>query len=149
MSVEFAVRDAAVDGDLGRRRRLAAAEASADARAGLGRDPRGWTVMLRRYGEGCLVVALAGTFDRAGLARLRALRADLHRVAHTELVVELSSVDADQPGLARVVAALRVSRLAAGARVELHEPSDELRAELGVRPAEIYTVRDDEPIEVP
>jgi hypothetical protein len=77
---------------------------------------------------------------------LRSLRARLAREAWAELVVDLSALDGDcGPALVRVLGQLRMQRLTAGARVEVHGAPPALAAELGARPATAYTVHDDPP----
>ena len=60
-----------------------------------------------------------------------------------ELVVDLSDLDGDcGPALVRVLGQLRVHRLTAGTRVEVHGAPPALTAEIGTRPATAYTVHD-------
>ncbi len=118
-------------GDLAERRRAAVAEAVADATTRCGRPTRPAAAGLRRYGEGCLVVALAGRFDRPAVERLRALGPEIERRATTELVVDLSRLERCDALLARAIARIRIRCLAAQTRVELHDPPPALAAELG------------------
>lgn len=72
-------------------------------------------IALRGYGPGCLAIALAGAFDRAGVESVRAVLHDLDQHAALELVVDLSALTTCDPGLARVLAQLRIHRLTRGA----------------------------------
>jgi hypothetical protein len=97
-----------------------------------------------RYDDGCVALAVVGTGGPAQVRTLRSLRARLAREAWAELVVDLSGLDGDcGPALVRVLGQLRVHRLSAGARVEVHGAPPALTAEIGTRPATAYTVRDD------
>jgi anti-anti-sigma regulatory factor len=125
------VLDVEVQGDLATRRRTAVAEAVADAATRCGRPTRPAAAGLRRYGPGCLVLALAGRFDRPAVERLRALGPEIERRATTELVVDLSQLERCDALLARAVARIRIRCLANEARVELHDPPPALAAELG------------------
>ncbi|GLZ46381.1 hypothetical protein Acsp06_25660 [Actinomycetospora sp. NBRC 106375] len=116
--------------DLSARRRAAVAEAVARAEPSAGGDRRA-SVGIRRYGPGCVALALRGRFDRAGRERLRGMTGELERQARTELVIDLSGLDGCDAGLARVLARLRIRCLAHEARVELHDPPEALAAELG------------------
>lgn len=142
----LAVPEVDMVGDRDERRRRAVSEATTEALTRLEPSESGsWrpAIAARRYGPGCLVLALAGSFDRAGIEALRAMRPDLQRLARTELVLELAHLSECPPPLARMLAHVRVAALTAGARVELHRPPDALRAELGHTPVEAYTMRED------
>lgn len=139
VSTALTVDDAA---ELSERRRRALGEAVAELASSAARSPEPGLAM-RVYGEGCLALALAGTFDRAALERLRNLMAELHHLAHVEVVIDLSLLRTCEQGLARVLAQLRVQRLVAGARVELHSPPPALAVELGHTPAQEFDVVDD------
>ncbi|GAA4875271.1 STAS domain-containing protein [Actinomycetospora straminea] len=125
--------DVDVPADLAERRRRAVAEAVAHAEPAATGNRRA-AVGIRRYGPGCVALALRGRFDRTGRERLRALAAELERQAGTELVIDLSGLDGCDAGLARVLGRLRIRCLAREARVELHDPPEALAAELGHRP---------------
>lgn len=136
------VGDLDLVGDLDQRRRdavRAALEQALGRAAGVwsADDPASWgpAAGLCRYGPGCVALALAGRTDRAGLEGLRALAAELPRLAATELTIDLSRLQGCEPALAWVLGRLRRERLAAGARVELHHAPRELVAELGEHPA--------------
>jgi anti-anti-sigma regulatory factor len=116
--------------DLAERRRAAVAEAVLQAEPASTGNRRA-AVGVRRYGPGCVALALRGRFDRAGRERLRALAAEVERHARTELVIDLSGLDHCDAGLARVLARLRIRCMAREARVELHDPPEALAAELG------------------
>ena len=136
---EFDDVDLAGDLDQRRRRAVVAAIERASRTAGgvwSAGDPGSWgpSVGLCRYGPGCVVLALAGCSDRAGLESLRALTAEVDRAADTELVIDLSRLQQCEPALARVLGRLRVRRLNAGARVELRSAPRELTAELREHP---------------
>ncbi|HEY2193569.1 MAG TPA: hypothetical protein VGH76_14930 [Actinomycetospora sp.] len=101
-------------------------------------------VGLCRYDDGCVALAVAGAGGPAQVRALRSLRARLAREAWAEFVVDLSGLDGDcGPALVRVLGQLRVQRLSAGARVEVHGAPPALTAELGARPATAYTVHDE------
>jgi anti-anti-sigma regulatory factor len=119
--------DVDIPADIAQRRRAAVAEALAQAEPPGGRAAVG----VRRYGPGCVAIALRGRFDRASRERLRAMAGELERQARTELVIDLSGLDHCDPGLARVLARLRIRCLAREARVELQDPPEALAAELG------------------
>ncbi|MHC1562163.1 STAS domain-containing protein [Actinomycetospora sp. C-140] len=116
--------------DLSARRRAAVAEAVARAEPSAVGNRRA-SVGIRRYGPGCVALALRGRFDRAGRERLRGMAGELERQARTELVIDLSGLEGCDAGLARVLARLRIRCLAHEARVELHDPPEALAAELG------------------
>lgn len=122
--------DVELPADLAERRRAAVAEAVLQAEPASTGNRRA-AVGVRRYGPGCVALALRGRFDRAGRERLRALAAEVERQAHTELVIDLSGLDHCDAGLARVLARLRIRCMAREARVELHDPPEALAAELG------------------
>ncbi|MEJ2886389.1 STAS domain-containing protein [Actinomycetospora aeridis] len=124
------IDDVDVPADLADRRRRAVAEAVAHAQPAATGNRRA-AVGIRRYGPGCVALALRGRFDRVGRERLRVLAGDLERQAGTELVIDLSGLEGCDPGLARVLARLRIRCLAREARVELHDPPEALAAELG------------------
>lgn len=125
------------------RRRRARLEAI--ARAGERPEVSGG-VGLCRYDDGCVALAAVGPGGPAQVRALRALRSRLAREAWAELVVDLSGLDGDcGPALVRVLGQLRVHRLTAGARVEVHGAPPALTAELGARPATSYTVHDAPP----
>jgi anti-anti-sigma regulatory factor len=121
--------DVDIPADIAQRRRAAVAEALAHAEPPGGN--RRAAVGVRRYGPGCVALALRGRFDRASRERLRAMAGEIERQARTELVIDLSGLDHCDPGLARVLARLRIRCLAREARVELHDPPEALAAELG------------------
>jgi hypothetical protein len=101
-------------------------------------------VGLCRYDDGCVALAVVGTGGPAQVRMLRSLRARLAREAWAELALDVSGLDGDcGPALVRVLGQLRVHRLTAGARVEVHGAPPALTAELGACPATAYTVRDD------
>jgi hypothetical protein len=103
-------------------------------------------VGLCRYDDGCLALAAVGAGGPAQVRALRSLRARLAREAWAELVVDLSGLEGDcGPALVRVLGQLRVQRLTAGARVEVHGAPPALAAELGACPATAYTVHDAPP----
>jgi hypothetical protein len=131
---------------LRQRRERAIMEAKAAAREQLDVcEPDAWLPGLAtcRYHRGCLVVALAGAFDRAGVEQLRALRGEITRHADTELILELGALTTCSPGLARLLGQLRIAALTRGARVQLRDAPEVLRAKLGPEPAEVFTVHDD------
>jgi len=130
-------------GELSSRRRRALSDVVAELTGPAARSSSAPGLAMRVYGEGCLALGLTGTFDRAALARLRDLMSELPRLAPTELVIDLSLLHSCEQALARVLAQLRVQRLVAGARVELHSPPAELTTTLGDTPAEEFGVVDD------
>ena len=103
-------------------------------------------VGLCRYDDGCVALAAVGRGGPAQVRTLRALRARLAREAWAELVIDLSAFEGDcGPALVRVLGQLRMQRLTAGARVEVHGAPPALAAELGASPATAYTVHDEPP----
>ncbi len=134
-----------VVGDLAERRRHAISEAVAEAcSAHTPSDPDSGVpaIAMRTYGPGCLALALAGTFDRAGIERLRTLAPTVDGLVRVELVVDLSRLTSCRPALARALAQLRIRCLTAGAHVELRSPPAALAVELGHAPAAAFTVLD-------
>ena len=126
-------------GDLEERRRQALAEAISVARAhaeGRAVDPDCWVpaIALRGHGRGCVTLALAGSFDAAGIEYLRTTTRDLDLLATVELVVDCSALTRCDVALARVLAGLRRRRLEAGTRIELHAVPRELAREIGLGP---------------
>jgi anti-anti-sigma regulatory factor len=99
-------------------------------------------IATRSYGDGQLSVSLAGTFDRAAVERLRGTLRDLGRVASDELVIDMAGLASCNSSLARFLAQLRVQRLIAGTRVELHDVPPELATALGHSPPEKFAVHD-------
>lgn len=126
---------------LGARRRRALAEVLIEISSspGGGRAP---VIALRSFGSGCVALALGGVFDPVARARVRALTDDLDRWATVELIVDLSQLLECPATLIRVLTGLRMRRLVAGARVELHSPPRELLADLGHAPATAFTLHD-------
>ncbi|MDL5156715.1 hypothetical protein [Actinomycetospora termitidis] len=119
---------------LDERRREALATAVRRAVGGIGTS---W------YDEGCVALAVVGPAGPAQVRALRDLRPQLAREAWAELVVDLSGLEGDcGPALVRVLGQLRVQRLTAGARVELHGAPPEVVSELGAQPATEFTVHD-------
>ena len=124
-------------GDLEARRRDARRRAVAHADEGVG---------LSRYDDGCLALAVVGEAGPAQVKALRALRPRLAQDAWAELTVELSALTGDcGPALVRVLGQLRVHRLAAGSRVEVHGAPPAVVSHLGSSPATEFTVRDVDP----
>ena len=127
-----------VEGPNARRRRaLGEALLEISTNPGDGRDP---AIALRGYGEGCVALALGGVFDPPQQQRLQALSADLDRWASVELAVDLSQVVRCSTVLVRTLTALRMRRLVAGARVELHNPPRELVVDLGHVPVTAFSL---------
>ena len=121
-------------GDLATRRRDARRRAVAYVDEGVG---------LSRYDDGCLALAVVGDAGPEQVKALRALRSRLAQEAWAELTVELSALTGDcGPALVRVLGQLRVHRLAAGARVEVHGAPPAVVSHLGASPATEFTVRD-------
>lgn len=129
---EVWIDDVDLPADLSTRRRAALDEAAAHAEP-VTADGRG-CVGVRRYGPGCIALALRGRFDRGARALLTALADGLPRVADRELVVDLSGLEDCDAVLARSIGRLRIRALTREARVELHGPPPTLAAELGRRP---------------
>jgi anti-anti-sigma regulatory factor len=122
---EMWIDDVDAPADLSRRRRLAVAEArpvTPDGRGALG---------VRRYGPGCIALALRGRFDHGARELLHALSDELPHLARRELAVDLSGLDRCDRTLARAIGRLRIRCLAREARVELHDPPPALAVELG------------------
>lgn len=124
-----------------RRRRDAIASTRAELATASSSQP---AIATRSYGDGQLAVSLAGTFDRAAVERLRGTLRDLGRVASDELVIDMSGLASCNSVLARFLAQLRVQRLIAGTRVELHDIPPELATALGHSPAEKFAVHDEQ-----
>ena len=127
----FPVAEVELVADLSERRHRALDEAVVEALTVRDPDSREPAIALRRYGAGCLALALAGAFDRAGTERVRALERDVARLATIELVMDLSGLSSCDPPLIRALLGLRRQRLVAGVRVELRSPPAVLVAELG------------------
>jgi STAS domain len=126
---ELVLVDVDLPADLSERRRGAVAEAAAGAEP-VTPDGRG-EVGARRYGAGCLALAVRGCFEQCPRELLRALADELPRAASRELVVDCSGLEVCDPALARALARVRIRCLTRGARVELHEPPPALAAEIG------------------
>ncbi len=115
--------------DLAQRRRLAVAEAVAHARPA---TPDGCGALgIRRYGPGCIALALRGRFDRGARDVLQALSDEVPSLARHELAIDLSGLERCDGTLARAIGRLRIRCLAREARVELHDLPPALAAELG------------------
>jgi hypothetical protein len=120
---------------LDERRRHARSAAARRAVAGIGTS---W------YDDGCVALAVVGTAGPAQVRALRELRPQLAREAWAELVIDLEHLDGEcGPALVRVLGQLRVQRLTAGARVEVHGAPPEVVSELGAQPATAFTVSDE------
>ncbi|GAA4829578.1 hypothetical protein GCM10023201_16400 [Actinomycetospora corticicola] len=120
---------------LDERRRHARSTAARRAVAGVGTS---W------FDDGCVALAVVGVAGPAQVRALRELRPQLAREAWAELVIDLSHLDGEcGPALVRVLGQLRVQRLTAGARVEVHGAPAEAVAELGDRRATEFTVREE------
>jgi MFS superfamily sulfate permease-like transporter len=100
-------------------------------------------VASHRFGEGCLVLGLAGDLTRGAAARLRRMLTDRHDECSRALVVTLTHVDSWDPHLARVLGWARIRHLAAGGTVELHDAPPDLLQALGNATATCYEVTDD------
>jgi hypothetical protein len=119
-STERAPESADQVGALDRRRQLAVEEALSDAQAAASdRGPEVLAVGLRCFSRGRLAVALVGTPDDDGLARLYALTRHLRDLAGTELVVHLAGFRGCSRSLLRLLHQMRGGRGRAGARCEL------------------------------
>jgi anti-anti-sigma regulatory factor len=125
------IDDIDMPADLSGRRRAAIAEANADAEIAHAGSRRPGAVGVRRYGPGCIALALHGRFDRGDCERLKSTARELERAAHTELAIDLAGLAGCDAALARAIARLRIRCLTRGARVELHDPPATLAAELG------------------
>jgi hypothetical protein len=117
---EVWIDDVDLPAELPARRRAALADAAAHAEP-VTADGRG-SVGVRRYGSGCIAVALRGRFDRGARGLLAALADELPRVADHELVVDLSGVEECDALLVRAIGRLRIRALTREARVELRDP---------------------------
>ena len=125
---EMWIDDVDLPTDLPARRRAAVAEAVAHAQPAT-RDGRG-AVGVRRYGPGCIVLALRGRFDRGARELLQGLAEELPRVVDRELVIDLSGLEAWDALLIRTIGRLRTRSLTREARVELHDLPPGLATEL-------------------
>jgi hypothetical protein len=124
--------DVDLPADLTARRRAAITEARTHVEP-VTRDGRG-AMGLRRYGAGCVALALHGRFEPCSRELLQALADELPSAACRELVVDLSGLDGCDPVLVRALARLRIRCLTREARVELYDLPPALAAELGQRP---------------
>ncbi|WP_433798181.1 hypothetical protein [Actinomycetospora sp. CA-084318] len=96
------------------------------------------------FDDGCVALAVVGVVGPRQVRALRELRPQLAREAWAELVIDLGHVDGEcGPALVRVLGQLRVQRLTAGARVEVHGAPPEVVAELGAQPATAFTVSEE------
>src|SRR5689334_11844160 len=125
------IDDVDLPADLTARRRAAITEArthvepvTPDARGAMG---------LRRYGAGCVALALAGRFEQCSRELLRALADELPSAACRELVIDLSGLDGCDQVLVRALTRLRIRCLTREARVELYDLPPALATELGLR----------------
>ncbi|MDT7742329.1 MAG: hypothetical protein QOE59_1407 [Actinomycetota bacterium] len=126
---EMWIDDVDAPADLPRRRRLAVAEAVAHARPA---TPDGHGALgIRRYGYGCIALALRGRFDRSARELLQALSDEVPHLARRELAIDLSGLERCDGMLARAIGRLRIRCLTRDARVELHDPPPALAVELG------------------
>lgn len=98
---------------------------------------------MRSFGQGRLVVGLAGSFDRPASRRLEVLLRELRARMGNELVLEMSRLRSCPPALVQVLARTRMHLLIDGARVQLRGAPRPLAAQLGVAPPETFIVRDD------
>lgn len=131
---EMWIDDVDVPGALPERRRAAVAEAVARTEPA---TPDGCGMVgVRRYGPGCIALALRGRFDGCARELLRALGDELPGLARQELVLDLSGLERCDGMLARAIGRLRIRCLARDARVELHDPPPALAIEIGLAPRE-------------
>jgi hypothetical protein len=100
-------------------------------------------VATRRFGEGCLVLGLAGELSRPAAGRLRQMLDERHDECSRVLVVTLTHLASWDPHLARVLGSVRIRHLAAGGTVELHDAPPDLLQALGNATATCYEVTDD------
>jgi anti-anti-sigma regulatory factor len=126
---EMWIGDVDLAADLAERRRAAIAEAVAHAQPATP-DGRG-AIGVRRYGPGCIALALRGHFDRCARELLQGLTDELPRVARRELVIDLSGLERCDGMLARSIGRLRIRCLTREARVELYDLPPALAVELG------------------
>ncbi|WP_433035450.1 hypothetical protein [Actinomycetospora sp. CA-053990] len=129
---ELVLGDVDLPAHLTARRRAAVAEARTHVEP-VTPDGRG-AMGVRRYGPGCVALALHGRFEQCPRDLLRALADELPSVACRELVVDLSGLAGHDPLLVHALARLRLRCLTREARVELDDPPPALAAELGRRP---------------
>jgi len=126
---EMWIDDVDAPADLCGRRRLAVAEAAAHARP-VTPDGHG-ALGIRRYGPGCIALALRGRFDRGARELLAALCDEVPHLARRELAIDCSRLERCDGMLARAIGRLRIRCLARDAQVELHDPPPALAVELG------------------
>lgn len=127
--------DVDMAGDLPERRRAAVAEAAAHSEPATP-DGRG-RVGVRRYGPGCIALALQGRFDHGARDLLRALGDELPDLAWCELVLDLSDLECCDRLVARAIGRLRIRCLTHDARVELHGLPRALAVEIGLVPDDV------------
>jgi anti-anti-sigma regulatory factor len=126
---EMLIDDIDAPADLPARRRLAVAEAVAHARPA---TPDGCGALgVRRYGSGCIALALRGRFDRGARELLQALSDEVPYLARRELAIDFSGLERCDGTLARAIGRLRIRCLTREARVELYDPPPALAVELG------------------
>lgn len=101
------------------RKRDEACEAVEDELAQRGPHHAETAVALRSYGEGCVVVGVAGPVDRAMARRIGTLLRGLRPFSTRELLLTFVRVGPWDPQLVRVIGQARVHHLIDGGRLDL------------------------------
>jgi hypothetical protein len=102
-------------------------------------------VALRDYGDGCVVVGLAGAVDRARAHRIGVLLRELRPRSTRELVVSFERLGRWHPHLVRVIGQARIHHLIDGGRFELRGTTPRLAEALGLAPRAAQTLSRQEP----
>ncbi len=88
-------------------------------------------VALRGFGDGYLVVGIAGSVDRARAHRIGGLLGELRSRSLQELVLSFGRLGHWDPQLVRVIGQARIHHLIDGGRLELRDTPPQLAAALG------------------
>jgi hypothetical protein len=102
-------------------------------------------VALRSYGEGCVVVGVAGPVDRTMARRLGTLLRGLRAFSTRELLLTFVHVGPWDPQLVRVIGQVRVHHLIDGGRLDLRGAPAAMVAVVGALPAPRAAVHPDSP----
>jgi hypothetical protein len=112
-----------------------ACEAVEDELAQRGPNHTETAVALRSYGEGCVVVGIAGPVDRATARELGTLLRGLRPFSTRELLLTFVRVGPWDPQLVRVIGQARVHHLIDGGRLDLRGAPPTVVAAMGALPA--------------
>jgi hypothetical protein len=122
-----------------------ACEAVEDELAQRGPNHTETAVALRSYGEGCVVVGIAGPVDRATARELGTLLRGLRPFSTRELLLTFVRVGPWDPQLVRVIGQTRVHHLIDGGRLDLRGAPPAMVALMGALPAPRTAVHPDSP----